>query len=97
MRPFIQIHPRHLLAVQQYLIVPLFPWINAARGVDHYRMPGMYRTVLAEIEKDFREEARVQVGVGLELHFDKEEWSGGLSVRRLKDSIHAKGGLFELL
>src|SRR5512145_659134 len=64
-------------------------WIN------HHRLPGMDRALLTQIEKDFGEEAGVQLGVGLKLYFHKEQRPGGLIVRRVKHPIHAKSGLLE--
>ena len=71
--------------------------INCPRGIDHHGVPGMRGAIVAQIEKDFGEEPRVQLGVELKLDFDKEQRPVGLVVRRLQHAIHPKGGLFEFI
>ena len=44
--------------------------LNRRIGVDDHGLPRMPAWVLAEVEKDFAEKARVEVFVGLKLHFD---------------------------
>ena len=69
--------------------------IDGSRRIDDYCVPGMHGTLLAQIQKDFREEPGVQLGIKLKLDFHKEHRPIRLVVRRLKHAIKAKGSLFE--
>ena len=69
--------------------------INRSRRVEHHRLPGVRGTLLAQVQKHFGKESRVQVGIRLKLHFDKEHWPVRVVSRRQHHSIDAESGLFE--
>ena len=57
----------------------------------------MQAWVLAEVEQDFAEKARVKILVGLELHFDIAPRRVGPVGWRLGDAIQAERRLFDFL
>lgn len=71
------------------------PRIQGARGIKHYRSPGMGRLILTEVQKEFGKETTVKLRVPLKLDFDEENGPGRLGGRRQEDAVKTKSSLFE--